>query len=84
MSKKLKRDHRSSEIKASSYVQSSPIRLSADFSADFADREGMTEYIQWAKRKKSTTRILYQQDYNSELKERSGVSQTRKAKRVHH
>ena len=70
---KVKRNHRSSEIKASSYVQGIPIRLSDEFSAEFADQEGMTGYIQWAKRKKSTTGIHYQQDYDSKLKERASL-----------
>lgn len=50
---KLKRDHGCSEIKATSYVQSIPLRLSADLSADVANREGMTGYIQCSKKKKA-------------------------------
>ena len=74
---KIKRDHRSSEIKAISYGQGIPRRLSADSLADFADLEGMTGCIQCAKRKMST-RLVYRQDYDSELKNRAGVSQISK------
>ena len=41
-------------------MQGIPVRLSADFSADFADQEGMTGYIQWAKRKKA-----YKKEYST-------------------
>lgn len=50
---KLKRDHGCSEIKATSYVQGLPLRLSADLSADVADQEGMIGYIQCSKKKKA-------------------------------